>query len=163
MGEPMITRGLIVCVGVLALTSGLQTARLYKAEKASLEYQVAQGRAYVRAVDVAVEEGNRRVAAAQKELENARTKLAQLEAAAVAAGAAGERLRNELALARRRTTTCNSPVADGSPTAEATERVLADVQRRLDEAADGIALHAGKSASAGATCERLYDSLTTPR
>lgn len=156
----MITRGLIVCVGVLALTSGWQTHRLYKSEKAALEYQVSQGRAYARAVDVAVEEGNRRVEAAQKELKDARKKLNELDLAAAASATAGERLRNELALARRRTGACNPAATDGGAAAEAAERVLADVQRRLDEAADGIAVYAGKAAAAGATCERLYDSLT---
>ena len=78
---------------------------------------------------------------------------------AVAAGAAGERLRAQirnltLSLASR------DPGATGrSETANATIDLLADVQRRSDEAADAIARYADEAAVAGRVCEASYGAL----
>jgi hypothetical protein len=78
--------------------------------------------------------------------------------AAAARGAAG-RLQAELAAYRGRS--CQNPSPDGGgPAAAATERVLADVQRRLDETADRIAEFADQSRISGLSCQRKYDALT---
>lgn len=56
----------------------------------------------------------------------------------------------------------DSAPAGSSPPADATADLLADVQRRLDEAADGIARHADEAHIAGRACERAYDALKPP-
>jgi hypothetical protein len=89
---------------------------------------------------------------AQKQAESARAD------AAAARGAAG-RLQAELAAYRGRACP-NSAPGDGGEAAAATERMLADVQRRLDEATDRIAGFADQSRIAGLACERKYDALT---
>jgi len=78
---------------------------------------------------------------------------------AVAASAAGERLRAQirnltLSLASR------DPGATGSgEAADATIDLLADVQRRSDEAADAIARYADEAATAGRACQASYEAL----
>ena len=93
---------------------------------------------------------------AQKELDVARSD-------ADAARSAGERLRDRIAqlTAACRATASNPDAANAGAPAEAPADLLADVQRRLDEAADGIAGFADKSSAAGKACERSYDALTT--
>lgn len=83
-------------------------------------------------------------------------------AAAASARDAGERLRAaearlRAALGQR---ACPGAVpAAGSAPADAALGVLADVQRRLDEAAERTARFADESRIAGLACERSYDAL----
>lgn len=74
---------------------------------------------------------------------------------------AGERLRRELAAARARSCpTSQTPATTPSgPTADPTGDLLDRVQRRLDEAQNGIAAFADRSRSAGLVCERYADAL----
>ena len=77
---------------------------------------------------------------------------------------AGERLRQRLAAI---TATCrvgasNPGSAAPGATAGAAGDMLADVQRRIDEATDGVAKFADKARTAGAACERSYRQLTAP-
>lgn len=156
----MITKAAIACVLVVGAAAALQTHRLRGVELALVEHQNSSLRARALAVDVAVEEGNRRTAAVQKEVEDARKKVDALESAAADAADAGGRMRDELAAARARACTVNPATADGGASAEATERVLAELQRRLDAAQERVAAYASKAALAGTTCERSYDALT---
>lgn len=87
------------------------------------------------------------------------------EAAAVSAAAAhdsGERLRAaeaRLRAAIRATESAQAATAAGSAATDAAEGVLADVQRRLDEAQERVAGFATESHRAGLSCERAYDAL----
>lgn len=75
-----------------------------------------------------------------------------------AAVAAGDRLRDRLTeLAACADRGASPPaVAGPGPTAGAPADLLADVQRRLDEAANGIAQYADAASIAGAACERAW-------
>lgn len=94
-----------------------------------------------------------------EEVNDAHTKTQAAEAAAATARAAGQRLRGQLAaLAAASCSPAGAAAAAGTgPTAEAARDLLADVQRRLDQAQDDIAGFADAASAAGATCERLYD------
>ena len=88
--------------------------------------------------------------------------LERARADAAAAADAGQRLRDRIAAI---TATCGRAASDpgpasGSAPAVATADLLADVQRRLGEAAQGIAAHADAARAAGLACERSYDALT---
>lgn len=112
-------------------------------------------------------EGERR-AARQKENDDAATKkLADANAARVRSDAAAASLsqRFAAALAAARQARNDPPPVAGSPPAANPDDVLADVQRRIDQAAGLFADLADKRGIAGAACERDYDALGdgTPR
>ena len=66
-----------------------------------------------------------------------------------------------LAAARRSCPAASgSTAAVGSPPADPAGDLLAELQRRLDEAADGIAAHADAARIAGQACQQSYDALT---
>ena len=156
----MITKAAIACVLVVGAAAALQTYRLRAAELDLVTQRVDWERESGRAVRAALDEGNRRTAAVQKEVEDARKKSDALEGAVAGAAAAGRGLRDELAAARARACTVNPSTPGGSATAEATERMLADVQRRLDEAQERVARHADQARIAGLACEGSYRALT---
>jgi hypothetical protein len=91
--------------------------------------------------------------------QNAREQAASAAADLSAASDAGGRLRDALAAARRRPAQCPISPAGGSAPADTTERVLADVQRRLDEATDRITGFADAAHIAGQACERAADAV----
>lgn len=97
-----------------------------------------------------------------KELEgvsrDARQKKAALDVAQRAAADVGERLRSALAALRSRAA-CPAAAPGGSPPTDPTERMLADVQRRLDEAQDRVARFADEAHIAGLACERAADAV----
>lgn len=104
-------------------------------------------------------EERRRAAAHQEIVNEAQKQTDRARSDAAAARAAAGRLQAELAAYRGRT--CPNPATgDGGEAAAATERMLADVQRRLDDAADRIAGFADQSRIAGLACELKYDALT---
>ena len=78
---------------------------------------------------------------------------------AVAAGAVGERLRAQVRNLTLSLATRDPDATGGSETADATIDLLADVQRRSDEAADAIARYADEAATAGRACQASYDAL----
>lgn len=106
-------------------------------------------------------EEQRRSAALQKVANEATHALDRARADAAAAADAGQRLRDRLAsvAAACRAGPGDPAAAAPSPAASATGDLLAHVQRRLDEAADGIARHADAAAAAGRACQRAYQSL----
>lgn len=156
----MITKAAIACVLVVGAFAALQTNRLRLAELEVVSQRVDWERESGRAVRAALDEGTRRTAAVQKEVEDARKKSDALEGAVAGAAAAGRSLRDELAAARARACTVNPSTPGGSAAAEATERMLADVQRRLDEAQERVARHADQARIAGLACEGSYRALT---
>lgn len=156
----------------LAAFAGWQTVRLadervdHQKTVAQLERERGDWQRESRvAVEAARTEEHRRTAVAEKESNHARNKSKTLADDLASARAAGERLR--VALAAAQAARGNSPgkpaaTADGSPPADPAGDLLANVQRRLDEAADGIAGFADKAHLAGLTCERIYDQMTPP-
>lgn len=161
-----------VAVGtVLALAAGVQTWRLHSekgdhaqtiavhaAERAALQAAALAATTAARATE------QRRTAAAQEAANHAHAQLNQARADAGHAAAAGERLRQRLAAlaAGGRCPASDSAAAAGSPPADATADLLADVQRGLDAATEQIAVFADAAHTAGTACERIHGALTAP-
>lgn len=130
-----------------------ETRAEYQRYKAGTEEQARKASEDARA------EEQRRQAEQTKVVADAKKQAQNALAAASAARTAGERLREQLAASRREA--CGNPAPPpGSPATGPTPDLLADVQRRLDEAQDGIALHADQGRIAGLACERAYQALT---
>lgn len=103
----------------------------------------------------------RRWAAQQGALNAKEQELADARRDAADALDAGGRLRAEIG---RVTASCRpggdpAPAGRSAPTPAALD-MLADVQRRLDAATEGIARHADEAGAAGRACQRSYDALT---
>ena len=115
-----------------------------------------------RATQAARDEEARRGAELGKVVQDARLQTHRAQRDAAGARAAGVSLRQQLAAARARgcPTTVNPPAAEGGPPADPTFDLLADVQRRLDEAQERVAEHADAARAAGRACERAYNALT---
>jgi hypothetical protein len=107
----------------------------------------------------AATETARRLRVQQEATDAANIKTAQLERSVAAAADAGQRLRARLAAVEAARCAGDPAAAAGGPAAGASADLSADVHRRLDEAADGIARFAEQAAIAGGTCQRAYDAL----
>ncbi len=107
----------------------------------------------------AATETARRLRVQQEATDAANLKTAQLERSVAAAADAGQRLRARLAAVEAARCAGDPAAAAGGPAAGATADLPADVHRRLDEAASGIARFAEQAAIAGGTCQRAYDAL----
>lgn len=165
----MMERALAIALAASLALAGLQTWRLsaeeadHDATKLAHAEQIASlQRAAIEAHLAARAEEKRRAEALQGVIDETEQKLAQARSDAGAAADAGQRLRAQLAAitASCRGAAGSSGVAGAGAPAEATSDLLADVQRRLDEAADGIARHADEARAAGQACERSYRALT---
>jgi len=111
------------------------------------------------AAEAATEHARRTTA--QMEAINAKeTEVARERAAAAAAADAGRRLRARLTAIEARGCAADTAATAGGSAASTPADLRAIVQRRLDEAADGIGQYAGNAAAAGRACERSYDALT---
>lgn len=156
------TIGLFAAGAAIALLLALLGISRVQVAETSAEYQryKAQTEEQARkASEDARAEEQRRQAEQTKVVTDAKKQAQSALAAASAARTAGERLRDQLAASRREA--CGNPAPPpGSPATGPTPDLLADVQRRLDEAQDGIALHADQSRIAGLACERAYQALT---
>jgi hypothetical protein len=110
--------------------------------------------------DARVEE-QRRVAALQEIADEALQRETAARADADAATAAGGRLRQQISrlTASCRAAASNPATAGSGPSADATADLLAQLQQRLDEAADGIARFADRAHAAGAACQSSYNAL----
>lgn len=163
---------LAAAVAALLALCGVQTTRLAweqtshaKDNKEHAEKIATQERTARDAVTAARDEEKRRYTALQGVVDETQVQLDRARADAAVAGDAGKRLRDRLAALA---TSCrsrgggNPGTASGSPSAQETFNLLTDVQRRLDEASDGIAEFADRSHAAGSACERSYDKLTHP-
>lgn len=101
----------------------------------------------------------RRFTEIQEIANDATKKLAVARADADAASAAGARLRAKVRDLALSLAALSPSSAGDSEAASATVDLLANVQQRLDEAADGIARYADEASAAGRACERSYDAL----
>lgn len=160
--------GLVLAVAA----AGVQTYRLAGEQRDHAETrtkhaeQVAELERVARQAEASARETERRWSAAMEDVTNEhRARIDQARADADAAASAGERLRQRVAelAAGCRGPTGGASAANDGETAGATARVLADVQRRLDEAADRIARHADEARSAGLACERAYGAVSDVR
>lgn len=168
----MLARALPWLLAVALGAAGLQTYRLVLEQSAHARTQRdhaqqlgAMERVAGEAVAAARTEEARRFAALWETLNETQAALDRAQSDAAAASDAGVSLRRRIAAL---TAGCRAPASDptpagGSPPADASADLLADVQRRLDEAADGIAQHADVARIAGQGCERAYDALTQAR
>lgn len=122
------------------------------------ELRANHAAALATAVQAERDKQSRHAAALEKEAQDAAKREEAAAADADSARDAGERLRKQLALARA--SACRAPAAapGGAPT-QTPDSVLADVQRRLDEAANTIARHADAARNAGLACERSADAV----
>lgn len=119
-----------------------------------------QLQAQVAATQRTLTEEHRRTDAVQEIANDTRQQAEHYEAAAADNRAAGERLRGQLAAANERASTAQSAAAAGGQAADTARRVLADVQRRLEEAEDRTIEFADASRRAGLACERIYETVT---
>lgn len=149
VGAVMIRVALIL---LLIAACAVQTARIANEQAAHADTRRAHAEAIAKAEAAARAEEQRRVAAIQEIADETARRLDAARNDAAAAATAGRRLRDTLATLRLN---CASTAARGD-TADATAGLLADVQRRLDEAADGIAGFADQAHTAGLGCERAY-------
>jgi len=157
---------LLGAVLIATLTAGVQTWRVNSLQTthaqtvaAHAEQLQALERTARIAADEALAETARRISHIQEVANEAQTKLVKAQADATAAAVAGQRLRDRIATliaAGRCPATNNSAAAIPSQAADATSNLLADVQLRLDEAADTIARFADEAHTAGLACERAY-------
>lgn len=165
-------RAWIIGVLVLALLGVIatQTVRLAgaRADLAAARADMAAERerhavASANAVQAARDEEQRRVKAQEGVIHAQAEEVAIARAAAAAASDAAERLRDRFAAAARRSpAACYPAAAIASAPATTAIDMLADVQRRLDEAAGTLGQYADAARIAGFACERSYDALMPP-
>lgn len=157
---------------VALVAAGIQTYRLIGEQRDHAENRrthadqlAAMERAARQAEADARAEERRRAGALQEIVHETEQNLERARADAAAAADAGERLRQrvaELTAGCRRAAGGSAAPGSGqaaSPTAD----LLADVQRRLDEATDRVARFADEASAAGLACERAYGALTASR
>lgn len=111
----------------------------------------------------AAAESLRRRRAHQEIIDAAHLKSAQLEASLAASADAGQRLRQRLAALDAQRCAGDPAAAGGGQAASAASDLRAELSRRLDQAADGVARFAERSSIAGSTCEQSYDALRPAR
>lgn len=160
--------GAVVVLAALLFTLGVQTMRIsgLKADVATVKKDYADYR--LKATEAAnaalLEREKERVALEKSKQENVDAAIAQASAAqrdAASARTAGEQLRRALSAARAARCQADPAPVVGSASAPASAPVdlFANVQLRLDEAADGIAQYADALRVSGELCVRQYDSV----
>jgi hypothetical protein len=166
----MMARFLASGLVATLLLAGLQTWRL---DRERLAHAITHGEhaALLAASEAAAREAEaaarleeqRRARALQEVIHDTESKLSRARADAARAADAGRRLRqriDEITAACRGGGAGDSGFADAGQATDAAGFVLADVQRRLDEAADAIAGFADRAHAAGLACERSFDAMT---
>lgn len=157
----MTARLVMVLAAVLALAAGgWKTYTTGRADGRALERE-AMAQKVIEATTAARTEEQQRAAKAQKVANETHEALEHARADAYAAADAGHRLRQQLA---RITASCRATPGDSAPAtpgtpAEPSADLLADVQRRLDEAQDRIARFADEAYASGSACQRIHDQL----
>lgn len=161
----ILTAGLLAAVAV----AGVQSWRLASEQAAHADtraqhaLQIAElAKAARQAEADARAEEQRRTAEVQKAANDARQAMERARADAVAAADAGDRLRKHIATLTAASCAglIGADAASGSAAADATAGMLADVQRRIDDATNRIAEFADRAHAAGRACESGYNALT---
>lgn len=127
---------------------------------------VARQQVAIQAQDSNASETKRRLIAQAKVIDEQAQSLAQALADNADLRSVGQRLRAAQAAAiasRGRGPASDPATASASTPADPAGDLLADVQRRIDEATDGVAGFADASHIAGTTCEQSYRALTPQR
>ncbi len=157
----MTARLVMVLAAVLALLAGGWKAySMGRADGRALERE-AMAQKVIEATNAARTEEQQRAAQAQKVANETHQALARARADADAAADAGHRLRQQIAIL---TASCragpgdSATAAPGAP-AESTADLLANVQRRLDEAQERIARFADEAHASGLACQRIHEGL----
>lgn len=149
---PVIAVGLAWVVGF-----SMGDSSRHRKQQAEIAEALAES---VRASEAERQKERQRYEAVQKELNDALQREAQARADADAAADVGRRLRDQIAAARRGCQASSNPgTPKGGPSTDTAGDLLADVQRRLDEATDTIARFADTAHSRGLACERASDSV----
>jgi hypothetical protein len=155
--------------GLLVAAWGVQTYRVnsYKADLAESQAIRAQEReAAATAARIQSEEyrleDQRRTRALRSIVDDTIHKAEAVAADAVDSRVAADRLRQRIAaiVAASRRASRDSPAPEGSPPAQDAIGMLAELYRRIDEAAALYAGVADATHNAGNACERAYGSLT---
>jgi hypothetical protein len=150
---------------------GVQTKRVEWAKGEANEVKAAwvldreRANEIARKAELAARAREQAIAALQKESADVyQREINRAHADASAAGAAAGRLQQRVAelLAAASAAPSHSQIIDALSPTNAVARVLADLQRRADEAAGRLALVADERGAAGFACEREYDALTAP-
>jgi hypothetical protein len=164
--KPVLAVALLLC-GIFA---GQQTLKLGAERTAHAHTKTA----FAEAARAQAEDQARTVSAYRKQeyawqtameglRHDTRKQLQAVEIDSATAAAAGDRLRVRLSqlAACHGGATQAAPAADRGASAPSAAGMLADVQRRLDQAATTVARFADASRIAGQACERAYDTLST--
>lgn len=152
--------GAIVAGGAAWKAQGWRyDAQLSELRRENAEERADHARATVAAVNAALEEGKRRIAAVEKSRDDA-TKQAAV-AAADAAGARAERdgLRARAYTLARAAVARDPAAADRSPTGAAAVDLLAHMLGRVSDRAEELASIADRARIAGLTCEGAYEGV----
>lgn len=148
-----------VC-GVLFLGAAFERHEATRWKNEVTLVKAADADAKIKALEDAKTESDRRIAALQGEVNDAKTRADALAAHDAAATAAAGRVSGELAAVRKRFAADN-PAAPGElAAARAAVGVLADLLGERQRAGAARSRFADKAASGGAGCEHQYDSLT---
>jgi hypothetical protein len=155
-----------LCIAALSLVVVFAAGHYggIKAERAVMQAKLdaivqADQKALIQAQQDAAAETERRLSAARSQDHEDLTRAEKRADAAAAVGTAAERLRQRTEAVAA---TCRSDpaAASVSPAARSPGLVLADVQRRLVEAAGRFAAYADEARDAAESCANRYDALT---
>jgi hypothetical protein len=158
----VVGAALLVALGVQTMRVSDLQADVAKAEAAFAKYRVTATELANKAL---ADREAERLALEKTKQESLRVALAQTQAAeadAATARTAGEQLRRALTAARAARCAASSDPGPGAASAPgpAAPDLLANVQLRLDEAADGVARYADALRTSGELCVAQYTSLT---
>lgn len=162
---------LIYVVIIAFLAASIQSFRLEKLQRKTAElraeYESEWSHLYessAKASQEAVELYDGQVKSLQREADYAKKQRDKAIADAATNIAIGNKLRAKLAASRDSycTKTEDTTADSGSEAAGAAIDLFDYVQRRLDDAADGIAGYADQAAIAGRACERSYGEIEQP-
>lgn len=147
----------LVGVAVLLALLGLQTVRVAELQQAAAERKAVDAESQRLAERAQRTEEQRRTAAVAKEVQDAQPAI-QAEARDAAA-LPDSRLQQPATQYIRRACANPAPAAASAPASDPI-MVFADVLGRIEQRSEDLARLAGERGTAGALCERSYDSLT---
>ncbi len=159
---------LLIALALVLVAASVQTYRLALEQKDHAETKAQNEKEWAKLYASSAQASQELLAryqsqteSLQKEADNAKHQRDKAQADASANADTGRRLRTELSAARARSCpfSKDTTAVNGSQAAGTAINMFDYVQRRLDEAADGIAEYADQAAIAGRACERSYDAI----
>ena len=159
----MITKPLLIVIGVLTASLVLASYGLYRQVQANGELleQIEQKNSAIAAHNVAWRFTDGVMAAQQKVENDAQTKLDSHSDDVGVADNAAERLRNKLEQLSRQSANDRAGFAEYRKTTEARIRMFTDMLKESDRLAGVYANQADRSRIAGEACEKSYDEIVT--